>query len=423
MTKIIDYTDELSDLVSFSSNKYQPIHRWYPFVEGFGKEFIRNILFDSKQLPKTCLEPFSGVGTTALSCQEFGVRCHSFESNPFFYSVGRAKLRTDYSAEEYEKLLKKVESKLKRSVNKQNLLDIKSKTFFENDSLEKWLFDKEVAYALTDIHNSISKFEDKYQDLFKIALGRMLPKVSNVYRNGKCLSYKKNWKEQKNTKKDIYHFFLKICKTIILKDIRMIEQCPPLIDNYTYSVFGDSREKISQVSDESIDIVITSPPYLNSRDYTDVYRLELWLLGYVNNFQEERKLRKDALTSHVQIQLPDVPHPQIGLLEKFLKHLEHDETKLWNKNIPNMVKGYFYDMENMFINIRRKLKDDAKVYINVSNSSYGGKVCEVDIILVEIAKKNNFKLEEIRIARHINSSVQQNLKKKMRESVIVLKAC
>ena len=141
-----------------------------------------------------------------------------------------------------------------------------------------------MGYALTDIHRVINQFESPYKNLFELVLGRILPSVSNVYRNGKCLSYKKNWQNHRLTKQDVYDTFLNICKTKILTDVRMIEHCPPLIENYTYSEHGDVREKISSIRDESIDIVITSPPYLNSRDYTDVYRLELWLLGYIKNF-------------------------------------------------------------------------------------------------------------------------------------------
>ena len=40
---------------------------------------------------------------------------------------------------------------------------------------------------------------------------------------------------------------------------------------------------IKSIPDNSIDLVITSPPYLNSRDYTDTYMLELKTLGFTQN--------------------------------------------------------------------------------------------------------------------------------------------
>lgn len=105
-------------------------------------------------------------------------------------------------------------------------------------------------------------------------------------------------------------------------------------------------------------------------------------------------------------------------------HLENEEIKLWNKNIPNMIRGYFSEIQNLLIDIKEKLNKDAKVYINVSNSAYAGLIIEVDSIIAEIAENNGYVCEEIRIARFIKTSSQQAKtidKQKMRESVIVLK--
>ena len=41
-----------------------------------------------------------------------------------------------------------------------------------------------------------------------------------------------------------------------------------------------------KIPDQSVDLVITSPPYLNSRDYTDTYMVELKALGYMEDLNE-----------------------------------------------------------------------------------------------------------------------------------------
>jgi len=113
------------------------------------------------------------------------------------------------------------------------------------------------------------------------------------------------------------------------------------VHNYIHYSKGDSRLLIDKLRDDSIDIVITSPPYLNSRDYADIYRLELWVLGYLSTFEEERKLRRSAFRSHVQIVCGDCEYPKVPELESFMKHINSLNGQLWNKNIPNMIKGYF----------------------------------------------------------------------------------
>jgi len=261
-----------------------------------------------------------------------------------------------------------------------------------------------------------------YALLFKIALGSQLVAVSNVYRNGKCLSYRNDWGKIIISRNEVHAKFMKHCKEILLVDVKTNQSLIPRVLNQNDVYHGDPRQHIKFLPDNSIDLVITSPPYLNSRDYTDIYRLELWILGYVSKYSEEKTIRKNALTSHVQIPLEDKVSPKIPELQFFLNHLAALNGSLWNKNIPFMVKGYFADMNQLFIDMHSKLTPGAKVYINVSNSAYGGQICEVDTILAKIANKVGYKALEIRTARLLSSSHQQQFQlfEKLRESVIVL---
>lgn len=420
--KIIDYREEYSNLVSFNNNKNLSVHRWYPFVEGYSSEFVKRIIGEQKYIPNNCLEPFGGIGTTTLTCQDLNIKCHSIEINPFFYDVTKAKL-SNYDSVKFENDILKFTSYLKKCKAIPKIPILESKTFFENDSREKWIFDLSVTYAIVDILERIKKLnkeENENQILFKIALANLLVPSSNVFRNGKCLSFRKNWKDKTITREQFHANFIDFCRNVLLIDIRSRENMINTSFNSSTCYNGDSRKKIKDLN-EKFDLIITSPPYLNSRDYTDVYRLELWILGYIDKFIDERKLRKSTLTSHVQVQLPETEYPDIEEINLFLNHLNRLNGSLWNKNIPNMFKGYFNDMDILFQEFYNKLNNGGKAYINVSNSSYGNKVCEVDLILAKIAEKNGLEAEEIRIARNISSSSQQNVKFPIRESVIVLK--
>jgi DNA modification methylase len=425
-TKEILYKDSrelYSDLVSFTGNKYQPVHRWFSLVEGYSSEFVRRIIGEQKIMPQVCFDPFMGVGTTALTCQDLGIKCYGIENSPFFYDVTRSKLRSDYDPDEFGDLIDEFETYLKSCNHRHALPDLETKTLFQTSERERWIFNDPVREGISDIlekmHSLPVEF-NKYFKLFNLALGNHLVAVSNVFRNGKCLSFKKNWERNDIQRVDVHALFINYCRNVLLIDIRSKVNYNSKVHNYVNVLRGDSRALINSLSDDSIDIVITSPPYLNSRDYTDIYRLELWMLGYITKFVDEKKLRSSALTSHVQIAVADSVYPKIAELEYFLTHLENVGT-LWNKNIPNMVKGYFSDMESILENLYPKLKDGAMVYINVSNSAYGNKICEVDTILAKIAETKGYDALEIRTARFINSSKQQEIATKLRESVIVLK--
>ena len=172
----------------------------------------------------------------------------------------------------------------------------------------------------------------------------------------------------------------------------------------------DSRIGIDEkIADDSIDLVITSPPYLNSRDYTDTYMLELKTLGFAQNNEDIRHLREQTLRSHVQIKWEDMTSIDNRYLKNTLNDLEiaSKETEMWNKSIIDMIRLYFVDMKIIFKTIYKKLKKGGKVYFNVSNSAYFNVLVNTLEICASIAEEEGYIVKEIRKARNLKTSPQQ----------------
>lgn len=102
MYKHTDYFKKYGRIMQFNKNKKEPFHRWYPFVEGYSKEFIQSIVKEMDRNNLVCLEPFSGSGTTALELQNCGIACFAFEVNPLMYLIARVKLENGYELERFE---------------------------------------------------------------------------------------------------------------------------------------------------------------------------------------------------------------------------------------------------------------------------------------------------------------------------------
>jgi len=265
--------------------------------------------------------------------------------------------------------------------------------------------------------------DEKYKELLKVALASILLEVSNLYRNGKCLSYKDGWKERKITEVEVYAKFDKKITSELLVDIEkyLIKSA---INNKEILFNMDSREEIAKfIEDESIDLVITSPPYLNSRDYTDTYMLELKTLDFAKDNEDIRKLREKTLRSHVQIKWDDCTTIENELLQKTLYKLEiaSKGTDMWNKSIIDMVRLYFVDLHGIFQTIYSKLKLGGRIYFNVSNSAYFNVLINTLEICASIAENIGYKVIEIRKARNLKTSPQQKEKiGSLLEGVIIL---
>ena len=92
----IDCTEKYDSIMVFGKNKDVLVHRWYPFVEGYSKEFIEDILQELPFTPKCAMEPFCGSGTTPVELQNHHIRCYSFEVSPFMHLLAKVKLERSY---------------------------------------------------------------------------------------------------------------------------------------------------------------------------------------------------------------------------------------------------------------------------------------------------------------------------------------
>ena len=426
MYKYVDYFDTYGRIMQFNKNRTEPIHRWYPFVEGYSKDFIKSIIDENKgKRIKCCLEPFSGSGTTALELQNQGIKCYSFEVNPLMYLIGKVKLETEYN---YERALFWFED-IKQTRIELNGTELNSvfPTLFQSDKKEKWNYDKDVGQAINKLDIAINTInEEIYKDLFKIALAAILLDVSNLFRNGKCLSYKKNWMSIKLTEDDVFAKFDKKVTEELLEDIKNSSQLYVGLShkNKEFLYNSDSRFAIDKiVKDNSVDLVITSPPYLNSRDYTDTYMLELKTLGFTKDNAQIQNLREHTFRSHVQIHWRDESNVDNTLLRSTLRKLNKSakEFTVWNNSILDMVRLYFVDMEILFKELYKKIRKGGKIYFNVSNSAYFNVEIKTLDICASIAENIGFIVQEIRKARYLKTSPQQKeFIDKLLEGVIIL---
>lgn len=425
---IIDCTEKYHSIMVFDKNKNVPVHRWYPFVEGYSKEFIDDILSELTYSPKCVLEPFCGSGTTPVELQLRGIKCYSFEVSPFMYLLATTKMCADYKSTELQDVIECLKNALKKVP--EHIRDYEKipfgPTVVNTGNLKKYNFHDSAIDGLLDIRYAIKNAisNDNYRNLCLIAMASIIMETSNMFRNGKCLSYRKGWQEKVLSRQDIHERFIKKLSKDILEDVRSASLRSNKMDNSRYCIYGDVRANIDRVPADTVDLIITSPPYLNSRDYTDIYMLELKVLELIRSYEELRKLRGSTVRSHVQVRYETLrPINNERLIDCIKAMKEQKDILLWNADIINMICGYFEDMQVLFKSFRRVMRKGGKIYFNVANSAYFGVEVPVDLIVSDIAESQGFVIQEIRKARDLLTSPQQKGKVgKLRESVIVINA-
>ncbi len=356
----------LEKLVTFIPNKREPIHNWYLFKEGFSKQLV-DILLDKFDLNKNSLvlEPFCGTGTTPLACKQRGISSIGFDVSPFFVFVSKVKTR-DYDLKE-----------LKENIS------IASKWKFqkpENTFKEKFVRRMFSRYVLEDFvfyQNKINEIKDgKMRDFLLLALIDCVMSSSYAFKDGAVVKIKKR------SVPPLKNFFkYKIKK--MYKDLERTNVNP--VD--TRIMEGDARNL--KLGDESVDCVITSPPYLNKSEYSNIFKIEETLLG-----------------------IPRKERSYIGSgSEDFDLYLD----------FPLTAKSYFNDMDKVLKEIYRVCKDNSKIAMVIGGGCFPDKVIECDLVLAELAENIGFKLKKIMVARNFWCTRSRTIKVgRLRESVILL---
>jgi hypothetical protein len=182
---------------------------------------------------------------------------------------------------------------------------------------------------------------------------------------------------------------------------------------------GDARERVAELPDH--DLAVFSPPYPNSFDYTDVYNVELWTMGYLDGKAANLALRNRTLRSHVQIHRDmAATGVQSALLSETVGRLENVSGHLWNKNIPAMVAAYTADMALILRGISARMRIGGRTYMVVGDSRYSGVDVPVAGILAELSPQFGFRVVRVEPCRSMRASPQQGGRAELAESLVVL---
>lgn len=393
-----------------------PFQCWRHFKEAFTPELVSYALDQCRRPVSRCLDPFGGSGTTALSCQFLGVHPVIVEVNPYLADLIEAKLvRYDCDILAHE-LGKIINLSLEKGVDIEVVFGVAPKTFVEPGLSGRWVFDRAIAKRLAAYLQAIDEIENEaHRRLFRVLLGGLLIQVSNVVINGKGRRYRPSWQTLRRDPHEVDALFSQIARQAIIDIYRYARRAYG-----EYEVLrGDSRQLLTEV--QECDIAIFSPPYPNSFDYTDVYNIELWTLGYLTDSASNRQLRMSTLSSHVQVAREFASPPNNSpLLNKGLERLNDAKTRLWDKHLPEMVGGYFADMTHILTNIYALLSKGGEVWMVVGDSQYDKIHIQTANILCELSTAIGYQVKRCEPFRSMRSSAQQGGRAELAETLLVL---
>ena len=401
-----------------------PRHRWFVLKEAFSASFVDSVFEREmgQNAPAVVLDPFCGCGTTLLTAAGMGIVSVGIEVNPFMAFAARVK-----TSNGCPRVFARLLPEIREGIREGAVSPLEGfSTFSEGNARKKWLFNTEVLRAFEGAWKVAAEQESNESRMVRLCLIVAAMDVCNAFPDGKCLRYRRDWKGRAFDASSFLRAFEARAQAVV-DDLQKI----PELASTPHVLQGDAREVLS--GDEmpsKFNLCVTSPPYLNSFDYSDIYRPHMFLGRFVNSNDDLRAIRKLTLRSHVQTtwDLPS-PGPFPPVVRDAIEKIEERKSSLWDPRIPDMVRAYFEDWRQLLSNLHRLVQPGGALWIVISSSAYAGVEIPVDIGLAELAELDGWEAEEVVKLRPLRASGHHwmryskgsGVKPKLRESAVVLR--
>lgn len=312
------------------------------------------------------LDPFLGSGTTLMMAQQNNINSVGIDINPLACLISRVettKLNQALLEETFAKLI----SRINQDTTIYPIPDYKNITYW---------FSNTVIQKLSKIKYSIKTIKDKQlQDFFLVAFSETVHYCS-YSRNSEFKLYRMPEKTMKQWQPDVIKYFIDKCTQNIYynKDLK---------NNLKTAKIIKGSAKDMPLDDDSVDLVITSPPYGDSKTtvaYGQFSKLSLQWLDLP--YKEASSLDKNMLGGH-----------------KIINKLSKTPSKTLNNSLVQLaeldvkrsleVLQFYLDLFKTIKECKRVAKPNSYQFWVTANRTVKGIQLPTNIIISELFKAIN----------------------------------
>ncbi len=169
-------------------------------------------------------------------------------------------------------------------------------------------------------------------------------------------------------------------------------------------ILNSDARTLAGVEDNTVDLVITSPPYANNYDYADATRLEMTFWGEVSSWSDlheaarkflvrssSQHVSKDRLTLNSLLANKALDPIRTEIEPVCLELEKVKETKAGKKSYDLMLAAYYADIAKTFSALRRVMKSGGEMCWVIGDSAPYGVHAPADKWMGELALAAGFK--------------------------------
>jgi len=354
-------------------------HGYHRYPAKFIPQLVKKLILQYSKKKDVILDPFGGCGTTLVESKIMGRNSIGVDVNKIAVLISKAKTQK-IDSKYLEKKNKKLLEKILNSTDKKN--------YYKNANkrLQYW-FNPEQFNKLRIIYNCIREEKDNRLKLFYSCCFSNILKTCSVW-------YSKSIKPMRDLgKKNIepYYAFKRHLEFMTQKNKEFEKILEKNKENNIFCQIKKGDARNLKLKDKSIDLIITSPPYVTSYEYADIHQLSILWFGFSKNIKE---FKKNFIGTTARNKEKKV---FTGTLKRMTEKLKNRKVKLLKH-----INNYFFDLMKTYKEMYRVLKPGKYACIIIGNTEYQGiKILNTEIT-IELLKDIGFSIKRV-IKRKLSS--------------------
>lgn len=372
----------------------KPIHDWYRFVLSFPPHLVRDYVNRFGIEPgKVVLDPFCGTGTTLVEAKKLGVSSIGIEAVPVSAFAAQTKVRWDVSPDDLLVDASLIVAAAQSEIEDSSGGALRALPNEQADLLLKQSISPKPLHESLILRDTIRTVSQERAAHHLLALARLLPAEIGNLRFGPEIGLGRVKEEA-----PVVELWRKQVERMA-SDLQIWSQqgrTPSRV------IRGDARLPSDLLPPNSVDAVITSPPYPNEKDYTRTVRLESVMLGFLNDRSELRQVKQGLVRSNTRsVYKADdddrwlAQFPEVTSLADEIerRRIELGKSSGFEKTYHRVTRLYFGGMARHFESLTQVLKPGALLaYVVGDQASYFRIMIRTGELLGQIAERLGYEV-------------------------------
>lgn len=375
--------------------------RVHTYAASFGQDLAKELIEKNTSKTETVLDPFMGAGTGVLQSLILDRKAIGIDVDPVACLIVRT-MGCLYQSSEIEELNTIILAKLDKLEKELSFFEFKQDSFMpgntfsingyrgivpDNKSIVYWFapVQRAILSSLVAMANEVK--EQKLRDIVRLAISSaIIRKWPNTLSLARDIDHSRPHRTERqdlsvNQQIAIFRNIWKVVFKIIKENNANYKRGTLDIEVYE----GDACVELGKLKKESVDYILTSPPYFNAIDYPRAHKYAQWWIS-----PERRPLEKNEY-----IGLKCGGNIDNNSYEKEIKTImpNNAENLFWLKSFDSnkytALCRYIFDLNELVKQAKEILKSGKNMTLILANNKISGNPIPLSEITKEIFTFND----------------------------------